>query len=347
MRVLKAPDYAKALGILLVVFGHVLRGLINAKIIDPTPFWEAVDRGIYLFHMPLFFYLAGLFFENTFVRYGYKKMLLRNIEIYLVPLVAWSYIQFSIQYFFSGYANVKLSFIDVLLSPFPPKQQFWFLGVLFFVVLITGLLMHLRNSRYLLWGAMIAFFILPMLQPELQKTLLIEFDFPYFRRLLFQFIVHLPFFIMGILIGSEKLKSIKINFAIIVFIFILAIWGEQKFGEIVPGFSVLASIICVLSYYKFFMWFDDVNFIDNAFSRVCLFIGANSMIIYLAHVICAALFRAVLIKLHIKDPLLHIFLGTSAGVIVPLLFVPIVFRMNSYFPRLVAIIFPVRLSRKT
>lgn len=42
-------DIAKGLGIFLVVLGHV-----------PIPMWLCTP--IYLFHMPLFFFLSGMFF---------------------------------------------------------------------------------------------------------------------------------------------------------------------------------------------------------------------------------------------------------------------------------------------
>ena len=59
-------DTAKGLGIILVAFGHVLRGLFNNNIITQTPIAQFVDAWIYTFHMPLFLFLSGLFlFRST------------------------------------------------------------------------------------------------------------------------------------------------------------------------------------------------------------------------------------------------------------------------------------------
>jgi fucose 4-O-acetylase-like acetyltransferase len=55
-------DYAKGLGILLVVYGHVSRGVFNAGIKVDAELFKLVDSVIYSFHMPLFFFLSGLFF---------------------------------------------------------------------------------------------------------------------------------------------------------------------------------------------------------------------------------------------------------------------------------------------
>src|SRR5215831_19970330 len=95
---LRAPDYAKALGIFLVVFGHVIRGLANSGIIHWNSFWASLDDGVYLFHMPLFFYVSGLFFRSTIRRYGYVVKFKQNAAALLLPLVAWSYLQYSLQY---------------------------------------------------------------------------------------------------------------------------------------------------------------------------------------------------------------------------------------------------------
>lgn len=44
----------KGIGIILVVFGHVNRGLYSAGIQLPGSFYQLTDSVIYSFHMPLF-----------------------------------------------------------------------------------------------------------------------------------------------------------------------------------------------------------------------------------------------------------------------------------------------------
>ncbi|MCV3214943.1 acyltransferase family protein [Plectonema radiosum NIES-515] len=53
-------DYAKGIGIFLVVVGHILRGLVNSSILEESKLLLFVDRWIYGFHMPLFFFISGL-----------------------------------------------------------------------------------------------------------------------------------------------------------------------------------------------------------------------------------------------------------------------------------------------
>ncbi|MDZ1963948.1 acyltransferase family protein, partial [Klebsiella pneumoniae] len=55
-------DYAKGIGIILVVFGHANRGLYSSGIYISPEIYHYLDNVIYSFHMPLFFFLSGLFF---------------------------------------------------------------------------------------------------------------------------------------------------------------------------------------------------------------------------------------------------------------------------------------------
>ena len=57
-------DYAKAIGIILVVYGHVARGVFNAGLPMDEDNYLLIDSIIYSFHMPLFFFLSGLYFNT-------------------------------------------------------------------------------------------------------------------------------------------------------------------------------------------------------------------------------------------------------------------------------------------
>ena len=54
-------DVARGLGISLVIFGHVVISLRDARLISVDGFWGDAIYLIYTFHMPVFMVLAGLF----------------------------------------------------------------------------------------------------------------------------------------------------------------------------------------------------------------------------------------------------------------------------------------------
>ncbi|MCP6134099.1 acyltransferase family protein, partial [Klebsiella pneumoniae] len=68
-------DNAKAIGIILVVMGHVNRGLHSSGIYISERLFTLLDSIIYTFHMPLFFFLSGLFFVSSIEKNGKKKFL--------------------------------------------------------------------------------------------------------------------------------------------------------------------------------------------------------------------------------------------------------------------------------
>jgi len=80
-------DYAKAIGIILVVYGHVARGLVKSGILPNSSYFHAVDDFIYSFHMPLFFFLSGLFFLHSMNRRGAGGVILSKIDTIVYPYI--------------------------------------------------------------------------------------------------------------------------------------------------------------------------------------------------------------------------------------------------------------------
>lgn len=341
-KILPAPDIAKAIGIILVVFGHVLRGLVNANIIKNTPFWEEVDKLIYLFHMPLFFFISGLFFKTTFNRYGYREVVLRNIFALLIPLLVWSYLQFSIQYLASGSTNIKKSLGDVISAPFPPKEQFWFLWTLFQITFILSFAMKFKTN-----GAIFKLIFI--------STLFLNiFGFGEIgsKNIGNSLIRNIPYFIIGLVGGVNFLNNYRIKSVFTALIFAISLFIASFFNyNISDPYSevvrLVTSIICLLSIYKFSLNLSTISpqskYIN--YYNILIFIGMNSMIIYLAHVIFQAGYRSILIKLNIYNISAHLIGGTIAGVVVPLILVPIGVNLIKFNPRIFSSIVPVRIHR--
>lgn len=104
-------DLSKGLGIVLVVYGHVARGMATAGL--SFDHFTEIDRVIYSFHMPLFFMLSGFFFLKS-ARKGSKKYALSKVSTILYPYLLWSLIQICIQYLASSYTNGTVSFEEVV-----------------------------------------------------------------------------------------------------------------------------------------------------------------------------------------------------------------------------------------
>lgn len=129
------PDYAKGIGILLVVVGHVLRGLVNSSILSGSGFEGFLDRWIYSFHMPLFFFISGMFADHS-ARRTAGVYVLDKMKVVLYPYLVWSLLQGLVQWKLSAHTNANTTLSDLITILYRPPAQFWFLYILFFVMLI-------------------------------------------------------------------------------------------------------------------------------------------------------------------------------------------------------------------
>ena len=144
-------DVARGIGIILVVLGHVERGLVSAHIAVAS-FWQAVDFGIYTFHMPLFFFLAGLNVRRA-LRKGRANFIRGKLWTIAYPYLLWSIVQGGVLVALSSLTNAPAHLSDLLKIGWRPMSQFWFLYVLMICQLV-GLL--LADVPYLMGGVAIA-----------------------------------------------------------------------------------------------------------------------------------------------------------------------------------------------
>lgn len=141
------PDIAKGIGIICVVFGHAWRGLEGAGMLPPGPLFGMVDRAIYAFHMPLFFFLAGWFFPRTLQRHARGTLSARLVQRLLFPMVLWTYVFLGIQILVGQAANAPIPASALLRWPVPPYLHLWFLWALI-VLQLVGIAVRPLAARY-------------------------------------------------------------------------------------------------------------------------------------------------------------------------------------------------------
>jgi len=127
-------DYARGVGIFLVVLGHVLRGLRSSEIIGGGSAFRFVDSWIYAFHMPLFFLLSGLFAGRRVGRSGgtFLREIFGSIAY---PYLVWSALQTLMQFALSRYTSNRVNLSELAGILVYPVMQFWFLYVLLLIYL--------------------------------------------------------------------------------------------------------------------------------------------------------------------------------------------------------------------
>lgn len=124
-------DAAKAIGIFCIVFGHVLQtGILN--------------KAVYTFHVPLFFFLSGVVFH--YEEYDFLQLAKKQAKVLLYPYYIWA--AFSIVVYFSmghfigeslaghmGYSLPETIYLS-LIGYSPTNRPLWFLPCLYVMQLL-------------------------------------------------------------------------------------------------------------------------------------------------------------------------------------------------------------------
>ncbi len=111
-----------------------------------------IDSVIYSFHMPLFFLLAGLLFPGSIARHSRLSLIKNKFRLIFYPYVVWSLIQGAIEVEPTGATNSGVTWAQVLSFMWQPRDQFWFLYILFVIFLVSALL-YRRTNIY--WSTII------------------------------------------------------------------------------------------------------------------------------------------------------------------------------------------------
>jgi fucose 4-O-acetylase-like acetyltransferase len=135
-------DIVKGFGIILVIYAHNFPYLENY---------------IYSFHMPLFFFLSGLFHPNKLT----IKIVKKRIQQILVPYFIWSFLLFLFWFFigrkFGDSSNLDLSIIKNFIGIFYAQGgheymnwgiPMWFLPAIFLNLLLFGFIRKIKKRFY-------------------------------------------------------------------------------------------------------------------------------------------------------------------------------------------------------
>ncbi len=312
-------DFAKGVGIVLVVFGHVWRGLANGGVAIAPTLFEGVDRFVYLFHMPLFFFLSGLFLAKALGNRSLGAYAGLRAEQLIYPFFVWSYLSAGFRLLAGGSASRGgLSLRDALLYPFEANDIYWFLWALFLIQICLAALDRAPASvRRIALAALIAASVaatatgtaLPVIGSALH---------------------YLPFVALGRALGTSLGAAAagrrfpcrmarsrplpRCGRGALAF-------GLQGLGALaaaavaVIGFSLALAAL-----------FDAAS--GTRAVRALAALGALSLPIYLAHVIAASGARVIALRLGITEWGPHVVIGCAAGLLGPLALVWVANRLG-------------------
>lgn len=128
-------DSLKGFAIISVVLGHaILAYLYSGEMFEnPKMLLVIVRNLIYAFHMPLFYMISGYVFEIAYIEKEdkdtigrIKRQILNLLIIYFVYSVLYGVLKLMS----TSYVNNGISWKDLILIPFKPIEQYWYLYVL-------------------------------------------------------------------------------------------------------------------------------------------------------------------------------------------------------------------------
>lgn len=303
-------DCAKGIGILLVVYGHVARGVHSAGLPMDKDVFRLVDSIIYSFHMPLFFFLSGLLFTGSLRRLGGYHLVAGKLDTIAYPYIVWSVIQGTTEVLLSKFTNGNVTMSDVAALLWQPRAHFWFLYALFFIFLTATPIYRRLDTRWHLAITIAATFIC-VFRDGIPGGIPANFIYEYF-----------VFFALGVSIGpvvphltrhAGRLTLISIPaFAAFQFAFHLVLDLDYATPHRLMALALAAvSIIAVVAL---------CLKLEKSETGWLAAIGNASLGIYLMHILAGSGVRIVLHKvLEIDSAAVHLALGTIAGVALPLL----------------------------
>lgn len=320
-------DYGKGIGIILVVYGHLLSSAYHAGIQIPEHFFNLSDSVVYGFHMPFFFFLSGLFVESSFRKRGGKDYLLDKFSRIAYPYIIWSILQVSVEVWFSNQTQRGATLSDLFAVIYRPWGQFWFLYAL--------LLMHLAYALFSVFGKYAAALTFAA------AAILYFFPLSISIFALFGFSVHFIFFASGLLFRDQFMRAEKYEIPLwAVILSLAALVGSEYFifenliapvrlaDSSHPFYFLYLSILGIIACSALSQYLARRNTL-----RFLQILGTYSLQIYLVHMLAGAALRIILLRVFgIQNWVVHIVVGATFALIAPIVLQKISDRLN--FPYL-------------
>ena len=304
-------DYARAIGIVLVVVGHVLGGLRHERFGDAILPYQPINDFIYSFHMPLFFALSGIVFA-LLPPSSVEKFLRSTLVGILIPYFSWSIIVIVLQQVAGDYAYERTDLSNIFHLLWFPTLHFWFLYVLFFVraVYYTGWMLQQARGVAIIILVSIVLYVSYFMVVHIPSGRGLAFLIP-------KFLMGGAYFGAGFALAKWGPKiELRLTWrfvastaaAWLIVTFILR--QDPKVFMLTP----LAAALGV-AYTLGLSWL--LTSPQSTAGRLFAVLGQASLAIYVTHIIFAAGTRIALLLIGVTNIPIHLMAGTAMGVILP------------------------------
>ena len=232
-------DYARAIGITLIVLGHANRSIDRSVDLVWSEDFRILDSLLYSFHVPLFFLLAGVAasLSRPGWRHGGHSILLGLV----VPYIIWSVIWISSKVLLpSDMINAPLAFDSLWRILWSPVGHFWFLYHLAVIRVIWLLAESLFDQKMKLMALVVLCFVSITLRGSGQEWSFVA-----------HFVENTVYFGFGLVVlrwlVSDNKHIVGILFGCVaVFLVSLLVKGTafESLRTLTAGFSGAIAVVC-------------------------------------------------------------------------------------------------------
>ncbi len=304
-------DTAKAVAILLVVFGHASRSIERTDGLVWPDWLRFADTLIYSFHIPLFLILAG--FTASLHRGRPVAEQARALFWGLfVPYAVWTVIWVGLKMSFPGSVNTPLGLSDLLTALWRPVEHMWFLQHLLIARLLWMAMDGITGERrWLSLGSLVIFLML------LDCALMT--GTPHAETSLGYILGNAGLFGAGRIWLPRVLESRNQPWIIAAAAGLAALWLLLELTLSPPDSSILGEIAALSISFAILIVISRQPAPSNLPARLFAFLGEASLAIYLMHPIIIGLVRSLLAKFATLDETSLLVAGTILGVLLPAL----------------------------
>lgn len=228
-------DITKGIGIFLVILGHF------------AEFKSPLYHYIYLFHMPLFFFLSGMFYKSGYL----KDIIIKKSKRLLIPYVFYWLFDRIVGLFIGIITTGKCDFLTIDYNLFS-GGVLWFLISLWSVFIIWSSIEKL--GTFMRWGLLFIMIVTGLYLGENEIRCPLYFS---------QTLLMLPFFVMGNIFYKKQFYGVNIyqyiigkgvfsvTFGIALIVFLIPCDFLDVNGPVIPNviqyfITPLAGIILIL-----------------------------------------------------------------------------------------------------
>jgi polysaccharide biosynthesis protein PslL len=260
-------DVLKGIGIVLVVLGHC-----------PNPF----NKIIFMFHMPLFFFISGYLFKPN---KNIRDYFLNKIVHLIIPYVSFLILLYPV-FNRINFKSIGLeTFTEHVMKPLIGGRNlsgvlsvFWFVTTLFLTQQLMNILMVKLNSLYL-----IIFSSLLLIMGYINSIYFPEFWLPWNANVVF---ASLPIFHIGFLYNKFKIKQNKLLLgSLFLIVLMMTLYFSKNTYDMrnanygIPVVTLFSSIVFIVTLIEFSKLISKISIIEKPLSEL----GKASMVIMFLH----------------------------------------------------------------